>query len=89
MNDSVDVDVMILSESKKLFTVNNGGRDVVLKKSSVINVDYNTELDVVMTLPRAVAMENGLLDLDEVKCPKCTTGGGPCYCGINRAMNAG
>lgn len=61
MSETVDIEVMILSDSKKLYTVNNGGRDVVLKKSDVIDVDYNTELDVVMTLPLSVAYEKGLV----------------------------
>jgi len=33
--------------------------------------------------PRGIEMDN-----KEIKCPKCTTGGGPCYCGKQPLENA-
>ena len=61
MPSTVDINVMILREGDTFYFIDADGVCVDVPKKMVVDVDYNTELDVVMTLPYGFACLVGLV----------------------------
>ena len=61
MCNKVDVHAMILGEDDKFYSINVNGAQFDVLKKMVFDVDYNTELDVVMTLSYGYAAWKGIV----------------------------
>lgn len=59
--DLVTVDVLLLRDQGNGYLVDKDGRAVVIDARDVVDVEFNSELDISLTVPRSVAVANGLI----------------------------